>query len=479
LKKILTIGLLLFQSAIFSQSEFRNAINQIYLLTESERQAEVNKLITDVDKTGYPHIEGDTAYFIYQNNTLNEIVLSAGFNGWASLTQEKDYFTNITGTDFYFFAKKLELDARIEYKFVLDGSNYIEDPKNDNVVCGLFCNSFFVMPEYEYPWEMNAYDTVSQGATETFDIQCNTINRKYSTIVYKPYGYTTEERYPVVYFQDGKDYISQGKAITVLDNLIHTKRINPVIAVFVTPTNRPEEYWGPAKTDYVNSFANEIVPYIDNEYSTIQKKKSRCVIGDSDGAGVSACIAETYPNVFAKLGLQSIVAGIDNYFLQEPGNDTVEIFYQYGRYDNPAWYNGQEGYKDILINAGNVITIELHSDGHNFFFWGSILDNILTHFFKGKNASHNPTSSLKLKNKKISGLKAFPCPAINKVFIELPDNINATKIRIISLEGKTVDEKRFIQKNKVIELDISKYKQGVYFGQLQSKNEKFLFKIIK
>ncbi len=78
----------------------------------------------------------------------------------------------------------------------------------------------------------------------------------------------TATTYPTVYFQDGSEYISLGKAVNVIDNLLDSSKIQPVIAVFVKPNNRDVEYQGSLRNQYRLFFVNELVPYIDANYKT-------------------------------------------------------------------------------------------------------------------------------------------------------------------------------------------------------------------
>ena len=52
------------------------------------------------------------------------------------------------------------------------------------------------------------------------------------------------DRYPLILFHDGLEYITLARADRVLDYLIAHGRIHPVIAVFVPPVSRTSEYAG-------------------------------------------------------------------------------------------------------------------------------------------------------------------------------------------------------------------------------------------
>ncbi len=93
--------------------------------------------------------------------------------------------------------------------------------------------------------------------------------------------------------------------MNVIDNLLDSLKIQPVIAVFVTPNNRNEEYAGSIRNQYRLFFVNELVPYIDSLYKTKSDPKERLVLGASYGANISALISYNHPEVFGLCGLHS------------------------------------------------------------------------------------------------------------------------------------------------------------------------------
>ncbi len=65
------------------------------------------------------------------------------------------------------------------------------------------------------------------------------LNYPHQVHVYLPPDYNNNnDKYPVIYFQDGRDYIEFAVVPHILNLLIEENKIEPVIAVFVTPPNR-------------------------------------------------------------------------------------------------------------------------------------------------------------------------------------------------------------------------------------------------
>jgi enterochelin esterase-like enzyme len=114
---------------------------------------------------------------------------------------------------------------------------------------------------------------------------------------YLPAGYdTSQDIYPTVYFLDGGNYTDWMAAPAVLDRLIAAKMIPPVIAVFIEPGSRQEEYSrNPAWRAFV---ATELVPSIDAKLRTFPAPEQRLIFGSSLGGYGAVDLAVEYPGVF-------------------------------------------------------------------------------------------------------------------------------------------------------------------------------------
>lgn len=127
--------------------------------------------------------------------------------------------------------------------------------------------------------------------------------------VYVPEGFE-KQPLPVMYLQDGNDYQTLGKAITIQRNLVKANKLKPFIMVFIAPTDRMKEYW--ANDDYAKFLAEEVVPMIDSKYNTIKSRDGRAVMGASLGGITAVNVALKYPQVFGRIGGQSSSFWIDN-----------------------------------------------------------------------------------------------------------------------------------------------------------------------
>ena len=102
--------------------------------------------------------------------------------------------------------------------------------------------------------------------------------------------------YPTVYFLDGANYADWMQVPSVLDQLIAAKSIPPIIAVFIEPGSRQEEYSrNPAWRTFV---ARELVPATDKRFRTFAAPDHRVIFGSSLGAYGAVDLAVENPDVF-------------------------------------------------------------------------------------------------------------------------------------------------------------------------------------
>lgn len=269
--------------------------------------------------------------------------------------------------------------ARVEYKLIIDGK-WITDPLNpnkvDNGVGGE--NSFFTMPDYKpTTWDKIEENNLNRNqflvypqSLETLEIDSKVYGEKRKIQVLGPMA--TEIRttfYPVLYLQDGGDYINRANAVQIQRNLLKAGKLAPFITVFLDPKDRMKEYW--ANDDYAKFLAEEVVPYIDSKYNTIKSRDGRAVIGASLGGITAVHVGLKYPNVFGRIGGQSSSFWIDNERvvkdLEKLDGKTKFQFY----FDDGTLEGVEDSRKvvDILKKKGFDVTYIEGEAGHNWTAW--------------------------------------------------------------------------------------------------------------
>lgn len=363
-------------------SNFQQFVSRVNAASAETRTAIVDSFMATVPS--FPYIEDPIAYFIYRGS-VTSVYVPGDANGWNPTGTP---MTKLSTTDFWYSSQYFESDARLDYKFVINGSSWILDPRNPHTVSGGYGpNSELAMPQYVQPWEIVYRPSIVHGRTETKTIYSNFRSVNYNVRIYLPPGYDASiENYPSVYFQDGSEYVSLGSTLNVLDNLIDSGKIRPVIGVFVTPTNRDEEYAGSVRAQYQQFFAYELVPFIDSVYRTIPTPQYRAVIGDSYGGNISALISYNHADLFGNCGLHS---GAFQPYSYEAFNlivngaiksDSIRFCSVWGTYESSLTQN-MRAFRDSLLRKGYDFMWRERHEGHSWGLWRATTDIILQDFF--------------------------------------------------------------------------------------------------
>ncbi len=252
-----------------------------------------------------PVILGDDAYFIYRGTGQN-VEVAGDFTGWEPRSL---YLSDSSGSGLKFLKLSFDKRTRAEYKYIVDGK-WINDPLNRNTIeSGVgTTNSVLTMPAY--------LPQTASAQTENKDLQKVGIYSKIlgssrTVQIYLPPHYKDEQTaYPVLYVQDGSEYVVRAKAAVIADELIRTRRVPPFIIVFVDPADRMKDYW--ANNQFAAFLATELVPYIDARFRTLHRRAARALMGASLGGVISTWTALKYPETFQIVAGQSTAFQIDD-----------------------------------------------------------------------------------------------------------------------------------------------------------------------
>lgn len=328
----------------------------------------------------YPSVFGskgkqETALRFAYFGIEKDVEIVGDFTGWKPCGLK---FNKINGLpNVNSLSLKFPNSARVEYKLIVDGK-WILDPLNpnkvDNGVGGE--NSFLTMPDYQATiWDK---ETPMTGKLETIEISSKVWNETRKIQVYTPQIQgkvqlslkTSNPSYPVLYLQDGTDYINRAKGIQIQENLVKAGKIPAFMMVFVDYKDRLKEYW--ATDDYAKYLAEEVVPLIDKQYRTIQTPDGRAILGASLGGVTSVHTALIYPNIFGRTGGQSSSFWIDNRRVIKElenldANQTkLKFYFDAGTIEGAG---DDEKAVDILRKKGFNVTYEEAAAGHNWTSW--------------------------------------------------------------------------------------------------------------
>lgn len=200
--------------------------------------------------------------------------------------------TRVGMTDWYALETKVAPYARIEYLIAYGPSDFRLDPHNPRRVQRVGGPaSEFVMPGYQPPQEFVDAPARPSGQVEEFDVRSAVIGEDRHVWVYTPAGYQDGGYYPVAVFHDGGLVVNTGQAPRVLDWLIAHDAIEPIVAVFVEPKSRVDDFKRGAE---MRAFVTrELLPWLADHYSVTRDAGERAIIGISAGARAALDAAVT------------------------------------------------------------------------------------------------------------------------------------------------------------------------------------------
>ena len=142
---------------------------------------------------------------------------------------------------------------------------------------------------------------ILQGKIDTIEYFSETVGINRKALVYTPPGYSKDTKYPVLYSLHGiggdeKEWVTNGQLQVLLDNLYADQKIVPMIVVL--PNGRAmkddraignifEKDKVEAFTIFEKDLINDLIPFIENNYPTINNRESRAIAGLSMGGGQS------------------------------------------------------------------------------------------------------------------------------------------------------------------------------------------------
>lgn len=157
---------------------------------------------------------------------------------------------------------------------------------------------------------------MEKGTVKDVAFYSESLQEELELLIYIPANYSPLFEYNILIASDGRDYFQLGGIPRLADTLIEDYIIENVIIVGVPYKNvqdRKRKYVpsGDQFHAYMRFLALELVPYLDDQFTTLQTGSSRALIGDSMAATVSLMTAVNYPDIFGKAILQSPYVDVD------------------------------------------------------------------------------------------------------------------------------------------------------------------------
>lgn len=249
---------------------------------------------------GTPVVEGPIATFLAESGDPASVPRVVG--DWSD-SDEGELLARLGSTRFFFRNVELPRNARLEYVLRLDGRDVL-DPLNPRRVAGFggAVHSEVRMPGYAPVVAEEEDAFVPRGQVVSFEHRSALLGNTRRVHVYVPAGYDPKgsRRYPEAWLGDGTSYVESVRVPRLLDRLIAEGRLEPLVAVFVDPTERRVEYM--AHAGYRRMMVEELVPRITSEYRVEGRADRRLLAGGSRGGQMAVDLCLAAPEVFGLCG---------------------------------------------------------------------------------------------------------------------------------------------------------------------------------
>ena len=158
-------------------------------------------------------------------------------------------------------------------------------------------------------------ESVARGRVERVEFDSMVTGNKRPAMVYTPPGYSTRQRYPVLYLLHGlganeTTWTGDLAADQILDNLIADKKAVPMIVVMPNGRATNEPVADPlvprvemqAHAAFEHELIGDLIPFIESRYSVDRSRERRAIAGLSLGGWQSLSFGLGNLNTFAWVG---------------------------------------------------------------------------------------------------------------------------------------------------------------------------------
>ncbi|MGB3593282.1 MAG: alpha/beta hydrolase-fold protein [Ornithinimicrobium sp.] len=305
-------------------------------------------------------------------------------------------------TSLWWVTIELPEGSRVEYqlsKRIGDYTDQFNDPLNPYVAHSPVGSSSVCQASgYRTPDWVQRDPASRPGEMHTVEFHSKALRRNTASRVYLPARYRPSSAYPLLVVHDGDDYLNYAAMQTVLDNLIHRLDMAETVVVFSNPGDRLREY--PNSAAHARHLSAELVPYLSDRLSLIDRPDARCLMGASFGAMASLSTAYRKPGLASLLLLQSgsfvftdigddhgggaafdPVVKFMNRYRADPRQVASRMFMSCGVYEPLIVHN--RSMVPVFEATGTTVRYVEARDGHSWENWRDRLRDGLSWIFPG------------------------------------------------------------------------------------------------
>lgn len=397
-----------------------------------ERQALVDSFIANLPGGESPVKEDTVAFFIYSGSATS-MAIAGDMTSWSPDL----VMVHVMGTTFWYREFACPSDARLDYKLVRDGSEWILDPLNPHTCAGGYGpNSELAMPDYVQPPEINDYGYPPCGIDTYEAFFSPQLDNSRTIRVVTPPGYDPTTAYPTFIVHDGLEYLSLAYLDRVLAFLaVHYPGARLPICVCVPPVNRTEEYAGSQQAAFGQFIAETVIPFVNERYATSPLDPELWgSMGASNGGNISVYLAGTYPQLLRRLVIMSpyIPQAQANLIAAQPA-DTYRIYMNWGSYDLAGLIPLIESFEAMMQQHGIAHQSRVFNQGHSWGLWRATIDEGML-FCEGVQGGDTPPPGLPPAGR--LRLDAFPNPFGARLTVRIDETGRATTISLYDMAGR-------------------------------------------
>ena len=314
----------------------------------------------------YPMVNSQGyARFRFNAPDAKSVIVTLGLGGRGGTVLRKDKDGVWTGTT------EGPMDEGFHYYHLIVDGAVVNDPGTGNYFGSCRWESGIEIPAHDADFYADKATEHGKVVKVLFPSASSKDCRP--AFVYLPPQYDGKKKFPVLYLQHGwgedeTAWMTQGHANLIMDNLIAEGKCKPFIIVCTYGLTNNIKFGTIGQftaKEFETVLVDELVPYIDSHFKTINKKEGRAMAGLSMGGVETKLITLRRPEVFAYWGLLS--GG--QYAPEEIKNpkDVKMIFESCGSKERPDGINKSvESLKAAGFNAHGFIS---EGTAHEFLTW--------------------------------------------------------------------------------------------------------------
>lgn len=231
--------------------------------------------------------------------------------------------------------------------------------------------------------------SVSAQTVDTILVYSPKMGVDVKNVIILPENYSVEKQYPVLYLLHG--YGGKASSWVTMDPALQ-EEANKYDMIIVCPDGKNSWYWDSPvnpQSQYETYVSNELVNYIDSNYSTVQSPKGRAITGLSMGGHGGLWLAFRHQDIFGACG--SMSGGVDI----RPFNswDLKDLLGTYD--DNPEQWNRHSVMEQIDRLQPEALSIIIDCGVDDFFYevneslHKALIDQKIPHDYISRPGKHN------------------------------------------------------------------------------------------